>query len=131
MDFEDKIQFNASPHEVYELILDEKKHQEFSKVNVKIQRKIGGKCNWYNSMFGEIIKLEQDKRIVHTWRGNDWPKDHKVTVCFDFESITGGTLLHFKLKNIPNVKSFNKINWKAGWEIAYWKPIREWLKKNS
>ena len=59
MDFEDEIQFNASPHEVYELIIDENKHQEFSNGYVRIERKIGGSCNWYNSMFGEIHVLEQ------------------------------------------------------------------------
>ena len=46
MDFETDIHFNASPHEVYELILDEKKHQEFSNAHVQIDRSIGGKCNW-------------------------------------------------------------------------------------
>ena len=128
MDFENDVHFNASPNEVYELILDEKKHQEFSKGYVEIDRKIGGQCNWYNSMYGEIVELIQDKRIVHTWRGNDWPKDHYATVTINFEQDQEGTLIHFKLTNIPDKEPFKSVNWKAGWETAYWKPMREWLK---
>jgi activator of HSP90 ATPase len=130
MDFEDEIYLNASPHEIYELIIDDKKHQEFSNAYVEIERKIGGKCNWYNSMFGEIVALEQDKQIVHTWRGNDWPEDHYATVHFVFKEVQEGTLIEFKLKDIPDVEPFSIINWKAGWEVAYWKPIRRWLENN-
>ena len=131
MDFEDKVQFNAYPHEIYELIVDEKKHQEFSNAYVKIERKIGGKCNWYNSMFGEIISLEQDRKIIHTWRDNDWPEGHYAAVYFVFKNIPEGTLIEFKLKDIPDIEPFCNIDWKAGWEVAYWKPIREWLKQRS
>ena len=129
MDFEDEIKFNASPHEVYELIIDEKKHQQFSNSYVEIEREIGGKCNWYNSMFGEILVLEQDKQIIHTWRGNDWPVDHYATVHFDFKEIPDGTLIEFKLEDIPDVEPLNTIDWEKGWETAYWKPMREWLKQ--
>ena len=71
MDFEDKVQFSASPHEIYELIVDEKKNQYFSNSYVKIERMICRKCNWYNSMFDEIISLKKDKKIIHIWRGKD------------------------------------------------------------
>ncbi len=130
MDFEDEILFNVSPHEVFELIIDERKHQEFSNSYVEIPRKVGGNCNWYNSMFGEIVELVQDKRIVHTWRGNDWPENHYAIVYFDFIEISEGVLIQFKLKDIPDVEPFNTIGWKKGWEVAYWKPMREWLKRN-
>ncbi len=114
MDFEDEIQFNAPPHEVYELIIDEKKHKEFSKNFVEIERKVGGRCNWYNSMFGEIVVLEQDRRIVHTWRGNDWPEGQYATVQFVFKEVPEGTLIEFRIKNIPDAEPFSNINWKAG-----------------
>ncbi len=114
MDFEDEIQFNAPPHEVYELIIDEKKHKEFSKNFVEIERKVGGRCNWYNSMFGEIVVLEQDRCIVHTWRGNDWPEGQYATVQFVFKEVPEGTLIEFRIKNIPDAEPFSNINWKAG-----------------
>ncbi|MFW9851736.1 MAG: SRPBCC domain-containing protein [Candidatus Thorarchaeota archaeon] len=125
MEFEDKIQFNASPHEIYELIIDEKKHREFSNAYVEIDRKTGGKYNCYNSIFGEIISLEQGRKIIYTWRGNDWLKGHYATVYFAFKEIPERTLIEFKLKDIPDIEPFCNIDWKAGWEAAYWKPIRE------
>lgn len=131
MNFEIDIHFTASPHEVYELILDDKKHQEFSNAPVEIDRRVGGKCNWYNSMFGEIVELIQDKRIVHTWRGNDWPENHYAKIYFDFEKDQEGTIIHFKQTNIPDKEPFTNIDWGAGWETAYWKPMRKWLKNKE
>ncbi|MHA2251774.1 MAG: SRPBCC domain-containing protein, partial [Candidatus Kariarchaeaceae archaeon] len=123
--------FDATPHEVYELIVDEKKHAEFSKGYVKLSREVGGKCNWYNSMFGEIIEVIPDEKIIHTWRGNDWPENHFATILFEFHARKDGTELRFLMENIPNVEPFNKTPWREGWNTAYWKPMKEWLQQNS
>jgi len=128
---EDVVLFEASAHTVYELIVDTKKHIEFSKRFVKLEKKIGGKCNWYNSMYGEYLELEQDKKIVHTWRSNEWPEKHYAKVTFELEEVNNTTKLVFTLENIPNIAPYNTIPWKKGWDVAYWKPMREWIKKRG
>ena len=138
-----KITFKASPHDVYEALLDEKKHSAFTGSKAKIGRKVGGKYSVYDGWItGANIELVQDKKIVQTWIPSDeeWPKKHESVVTFEFKHIKDGknckdgkdgkdcTELNFIHSEIPDdwVDELTK-----GWEEYYWKPMKKMLENSS
>ena len=69
------ITLDASPHDVYEMLMDEMKHARFTGGAAQISRDVGGAFftnNGYST--GTNKELVQDTRIVQTWRAGDWPQ---------------------------------------------------------
>jgi activator of HSP90 ATPase len=119
--------FKASPHEVYETLMDSKKHAEFTGAKATISRKVGGKINIYDGeVEGKNLELVPDQKIVQSWRYSDWPEGHFSTATFTLEPVPGGTRLTFTQKGIPEDK-YEDI--KQGWKDYYWKPMQELLEK--
>ena len=74
-----KIIFKATPEDVYEALMDSKKHSKFTGSKAVISRRVGGKFTCYDgSLSGETIELVANKRIVQRWRSDDWPEDCSV-----------------------------------------------------
>ena len=115
--------FKATPHEVYETLMDEKKHAAFLGGEAKISRKVGGKFVLYGGDFdGKNIELVPDQKIVQTWRYNDWPEGHYSTVTYLLDPTAKGTRLIFTQTDIPDDK-FEDI--KQGWIDYYWTPMKQ------
>src|SRR5271157_5085266 len=88
------VEFKVVPHEVYEALMNSKKHSEFSGEEAKISRKVGGKNSAYSGYIdGKNVKLVADKKIVQKWRGSDWPESHYSIATFEMKKIPGGTKL--------------------------------------
>ena len=123
------VTFNATPHEVYEALMDSKKHSKFTGKKARISRKVGGKFTAYDGYIDGInLKLVEDKKIVQSWRGDemDWPQDHFSTVTFEFKKVKQGTRLSFTHKDVPDKKR-DSIN--QGWKDYYWTPLKEFLEQ--
>jgi activator of HSP90 ATPase len=120
--------FKTSPHEVYELLMDSRKHTRFTGEKATISRKIGGKFVAYAGYIdGVNLDLVQDQRIVQSWRGSDWPEGHYSKVTFSLEKVKSGARLTFRQSGVPEVH-YKDIN--QGWRDYYWKPMREMLEKH-
>jgi activator of HSP90 ATPase len=120
--------FKASPHEVYEILMDEKKHAELSGGETKISRKAGGKVSIYDGEIeGKNLELVPDEKIVQAWRYSDWPEGHYSTATFSLEKVGKGTRLTFVQIDVPDDK-YEDI--KQGWKDYYWKPMKEMLEKS-
>lgn len=119
--------FKASPHEVYESLMDSKKHSEFSGEGANISRKVGGKISAYSGYIeGENVKLVADKKIVQKWRGSDWPYGHYSTATFEMKKIPRGTKLVFVQKDVPE-EFYKDIS--NGWKEWYWEKMKKMLEK--
>ena len=121
------ITFKTTPHEVFECLMDSKKHEEFSGDPAEINRKVGGTFSAYGGYcYGRNLELVKDKKIVQTWRATDWPEGHFSTVSFTFTKVKDGTKLTFTQKGIPpgELKSI-----KQGWNDFYWKPMKKTLEQ--
>ena len=119
--------FKASPHDVYELLMDSEKHTKFTGAKATISREIGGTFTAYDgALSGTILELVPDSKIVETWRGSDegWVAGHYSTATFTLESIDGGTRLHFVQTGVPEA-SFEQIS--KGWQTYYWPKMKEFL----
>ena len=121
--------FNASPKEVYELIMDAKKHSAISGSKVKMSRKVKGKFEVFDGYVnGYNIEIEEHKKIVQGWyfAEEGWPQDHYSICTFKFDKKGKGTQLTFTQTEVPSpaVKGLT-----GGWKQYYWEPMKTYLKK--
>jgi activator of HSP90 ATPase len=122
-----EVLFNALPHDVFEILMDSKKHAKFTGGQAKISRKIGGKFSvWNGGINGNNIEIIPDKKIVQNWRTDDWPKDYFSKIIFSFRRVKNGTKLIFRHLGIPK-DEYDDI--KQGWFDYYWEPMKKMLEK--
>jgi activator of HSP90 ATPase len=96
------VTFKANPHEVYEMLMDSRKHAQFTGVKASISRKVGGKLTAYDEYIeGTNLGLIPNKKIVQLWRGNDWPTTHYSRVVFSLRKVKKGTRLSFTQSGVP------------------------------
>ena len=124
---EQTVTFNASPHDVYEALMDSDKHTQFTGAKATISREIGGSFTAYDgALSGTILELVPDAKIVQSWRGSDegWVAGHFSTATFTLEAIDGGTRLTFRQTGVPEA-SFEQIS--QGWQTYYWPKMKQFL----
>jgi activator of HSP90 ATPase len=121
--------FKASPHEVYEALMDSKKHAAFTGGKARISRQVGGAIMAYdNYISGKNIELTPDQKIVQDWRAVDWPEGYTSRITFEFTAIPGGTRLDFTHVNLPEG---TEAEFTRGWIENYWEPMKIYLEKDS
>ncbi len=123
------IQFKAKASQLYDLLLDSKKHSAFTGAKAVISKKIGGKYTAYDGYIeGENLELLPGIKIVQTWRAMEehWPEEVYSLVEFVFIENEKGTLLNFKHTEIP---SKVKSDFATGWIEHYWEPMKAFLKE--
>ncbi|MFT5179558.1 MAG: activator of HSP90 ATPase [Candidatus Paceibacteria bacterium] len=122
-----KITFeNTDPHSVYELLMDSKKHSDFTGEPADISREVDGKCNAYGDWIEAInVELIPDQKIVQKWRGGDWSDDHYSVATFEFESLGNDTVLTFTQAEVPEE---NHDDISQGWHDHYWDKMKSAIK---
>ena len=126
-DIRQSVTFKATPHEVYEAIMDSKKHAEFTDSQVTIRREVGGKFSIYGGdIEGTNLELVPDRKIAQSWRYSDWPEGHYSKVTFSLKEVAGGTRLTFTQTGVPE-EHYEDIA--QGWRDYYWGPMKEMLGK--
>ena len=124
-----RVFFKAKPHEIYEMLMDEKKHSEFTGDKAKISKKVGGKFSAYGKYIeGENLELKKDKIIVQKWRSTDFPKGHYSTVTFEINKNKEGTELIFTQEEVTD-EEYEGL--KDGWKKFYWEPMKELLEEDK
>ena len=121
------VTFKASPHEVYETLLDSARHAAFSGSPAEISREVGGAYSAYDGYIsGKNIKLVPDREIVQSWRAVDWPVGKYSTVTFLLLPIPDGTRLNFSHVDVPDG---TEEEFTRGWIDNYWEPMKKMLEK--
>ena len=121
------VTLKTTPHEVYEMLMDSRKHTEFTGRPASISQEVGGRFTAYGDFISGInLELVPDERIIQSWRGSDWPEGHYSTATFALEKAEGGTCLTFTQTGVPE-SDYDKIN--QGWGDAYWKKMEAMLGK--
>ena len=123
-----EIIFAAPAHKVYELLMDEKLHAEFTESDVSININIGGVFSIYDGYItGKNVELIKNKKIVQLWRAEEpaWPKQHFSEVIFNFsEHKNFETILIFEHRYVPEAVAKSIEN---GWVKYYWEPMKAWI----
>jgi activator of HSP90 ATPase len=117
----------ATPLEVYNALMDSKKHSAFTFSVCKIGKKEGASYSAYDGYIkGKNIKLVPGKKIVQTWQPVDgvWPEDHFSEITFDLKASPKGTEIAFLQTGVPvnQVEEFKK-----GWPEHYWEPLKAYF----
>lgn len=121
------VTFKAKPIDVYEALMDSRKHSKFTGSKARISREVGGKFSAYdNYCWGENLELKKNKKIVQTWRSYKWPEGHYSKATFSLNPVREGTRLSFYQSGIPS-DEFESI--KRGWIEHYWTPMKKMLEK--
>lgn len=119
--------FKATPHAVYEALMDSRKHAKFTGSAAKISRKVGGEMMAYGGYItGKNLELVPDQKIVQEWRGSEWPAGHTSRVTFKLTPVKGGTRLTFTHTGVPDDQV---ASIKQGWIDNYWLPMKAMLEK--
>ena len=119
----------AKPLEVYNALMDSKKHSAFTSSVCKIGKKEGSPYSAYDGYIrGKNIKLVPGKKIVQTWQAVDgqWPEDHFSEITFGLKASPKGTLIEFSQKGIPAAQV---AEFKKGWPEHYWEPLKAWFSR--
>lgn len=121
------VTFKASPYEIYEMLMNSRKHARFTGARASISRKVGGKISAYDGYItGTNLELKPDRKIVQAWHASDWPADHLSWVTFRLVRVKHGTHLLFTHRGVPD-EDYESI--KQGWIDNYWMPMKELLGK--
>jgi activator of HSP90 ATPase len=121
------VTFKAPPHDVYEALMDSRKHAKFTGGKAIISRKVNGKFSVFDGYAeGTNRELVPDSKIVQSWRASDWPEGHYSKVTFFMTEVDGGTRLTFTQNDIPAEFRDDIAN---GWRDYYWQPIKKMLEK--
>ncbi len=121
------VTFNTTAHEVYEAIMDSRKHSEFTGSQVSMSRKVGGKFSVYDGdIEGVNLELIPDQKIVQSWRYSDWPEGHYSKTTFSLNEVGNVTHLTFTQTEVPEELHDDIYQ---GWHDYYWTPMKEMLEK--
>ena len=116
----------AKPVEIYDAILNEKKHSAFTGAKATCDRRVGGKFTaWDGYIKGTNITLENGRRIVQEWKTSEWPNGYGPSIIeFTFRPKGEGTEVKMIQKNIPAEQA---DSYKQGWTDFYWDPLKKYF----
>lgn len=123
-----EIEFKASPHRIYEALLDAKQFTEFSGGRkAVIQREVGGAFSVFaGHIIGRILELAPDRRIVQAWRVVTWPEGIHSIASFDISAHGAGARVVFDHTGFPSELAEHL---ESGWNENYWAPLQKNLGK--
>ncbi|HEY6957579.1 MAG TPA: SRPBCC domain-containing protein [Candidatus Limnocylindria bacterium] len=112
----------ATPHDIFETLMDGKRHTALVGQPVKVSRRIGGAFSVGHDLEGTTLSLTKDRRIVQRWRANNWPAGVYSKATFALARAPGGTRITFTQTGVPS-QFFREIS--DGWRAYYWAPLRK------
>ena len=118
-----EIDFNASPQQLYEALLDSKQFSEFSGRAAEINREVGGAFSLFKGhIIGRNLELIPNQRIVQAWRVVTWPEGAYSIVTFELKPQGSGT--HLVLDHIGFPEGLHD-HLATGWEENYWSLLKK------
>ncbi len=95
---------NATPKDLYNLYMNEKKHSKATGGPAKITNKEGASFSVHDGYItGENLKIVKNQLIVQSWRGADWDKkDADSTLMIHLEPKGNDVVFHAVHSNVPD-----------------------------
>ncbi len=120
----------ASPIEIYNALIDDKIHSQFTGSKATCNPKVGGKFTaWDGYISGKNLELEKGKRIVQEWTTTEWPEGYPPSrLELTFSKIKEGTEIIMVHSNVPQEQA---ANYEQGWVDYYWNPLKRYFKKRK
>eukprot|EP00842_Homolaphlyctis_polyrhiza_P006676 jgi/Hompol1/7009/HPOL_005164-RA len=117
-----RIEFNASPQDIYFTLLDKQRVSAWTRNNAEIGMLPGSPFSLFGgNVVGQIVSLTAAKRIEMKWRLKTWPEGHHSTVVIYLEEGDGQTILMLTQSGVPiSEKEVTMQNWST----YYWTAIK-------
>jgi activator of HSP90 ATPase len=116
----------AEPKAVYAAWMSSKGHGAMTGSGAKITARVGSAYSaWDGYISGRTLELEQDSRIVQSWRTTEFQKDEpdsRLEVLL--EKAKGGTKVTLLHTDIP---AGHGAEYRKGWLDFYFKPMKEYF----
>ncbi|MFZ6052254.1 SRPBCC domain-containing protein [Halocola ammonii] len=121
------VELNAKPSEVYEALMNSKKHRDFTRMKASISEEEGGQFETCNKrVFGFTTKLIKNKKIVQAWSHKNFPGQQFSVVDIELEKTKNGTRLNFNHIGVPEICA----GWLTEmWRKTYWMPLENYFEK--
>ena len=113
---------NATPAEIYATLMDSRRHGALSGQPASVSARVGGAWKVGHDLEGRQLTLVKDRRIVQTWRANNWPAGVYSKATFALAKARGGTRITFTQTGVPS-EFYKEIS--TGWRTYYWAPLRK------
>jgi len=122
------VMVKASPLEVYDALVDSKKHAEVTGSPATISARVGGKFStWDGYIFGKNLELEPGKKITQEWTTTEWPEGYPPSrLEITLTRKTAGTELKMVHSNVP---AEQRDEYEGGWRSFYWDPLQTYFAK--
>lgn len=118
-----QIRINATPHRIYDILLDEKKFAALTGAPATIDPKSGGSFTLFGGLIvGRNIELIPDQLIVQAWRPTHWSPGVYSMAKFSLEPQGAATIITFDHTGFPEGE-FDHLEW--GWNNHYWEPLKK------
>jgi uncharacterized protein YndB with AHSA1/START domain len=113
----------ARPERIYAAWLSSDEHTAFTGDKAVVEPFVGGKHSAFDGYaVGQTVELQPGRRIVQTWRAEDFPlgsPDSRVEVTL--EETVGGTMLTILHTDIPSGQG---ASYRDGWVKFYLEPLK-------
>ena len=122
---------NAPVHDVFEALVDSRRHAEMTGEAAHIDRKPGGAFTTFGGrVSGKTIELVTDRTIVQDWRGADWAPGYHSRVAISLQPVNEGrgTQLSLAHAGVP-AEHVEEIS--GGWRTHYWSKLPEYLRNRQ
>jgi uncharacterized protein YndB with AHSA1/START domain len=113
----------ARPERIYAAWLSSDEHTAFTGDKAVVEPYVGGKHSTFDGYaVGQTVELQPGRRIVQTWRAEDFPlgsPDSRVEVTL--EETVGGTMLTILHTEIPSGQG---SSYRDAWLKYYLEPLK-------
>ena len=116
----------AKPQEVYDALVDPRKHTEFTGAKATGQAKAGAKFTaWDGYITGKHLQLEPGKRLVQEWSTSEWPANAPPSQLeWTFLRKGDGTEVTMVHSGVPAEQA---ESYRQGWIDSYWEPLKQYF----
>ena len=120
-----EVDFKASPHRIYEILLDSRQFAAFSGEPATISSEAGGSFSMFGGkIVGRNIELVPNQRIVQAWRPAFWDPGDYTLVKFTLGEQ--GSQTHLTLDHTGfHEGDFGHFD--SGWKDHYWERLAKYL----
>jgi activator of HSP90 ATPase len=123
-----EVDFKATPHRIYEILLDSQQFSAFSGEPATISPEAGGAFTMFGGkVVGRNIELIPDQRIVQAWRPAYWQPGVYTLVKFELKAQGSQTRVVLDHTGFPE-GHFASLS--SGWKEHYWEPLTKYLAKS-
>lgn len=116
----------AKAKDIYKAWLSTEGHSAMTGSPAKVDGRVNGEFTaWDGYIWGTFLELQENKKIVQTWRTSEFPEeanDSRVEVLL--KETNGKTKITLKHTVVPA----GQDSYKQGWEDFYFAPMKEYFK---